>query len=233
MHKPSDQRSGPGPGKMRTVRIGLTCLTALLLAALAVPCLGQQGNRGWEQRDRWQRPDEVMAALEVREGSRVADVGAGRGYFTFHLAQRVGPQGKVYAVDIDASDLRRIRNRAERNGLTQIVTIHSKTDDPSLPPASLDAILVVNAYHEFRQYDAMMEGMANALKPGGLLAIIDSPTKRADSRSPYYRRHSIPAEIVKEDATRAGLRLRSYEADFAGSSQGGKDYLVLFQKPVE
>ena len=204
---------------------------ALALTQFSYPALSQSN---WEKRDEWQRPQQVMDALGLEEGSAVADVGSRRGYFVYHLAARVGTTGKVYAVDINEDPLESIRRRAESESLTQIATIHSKTDDPMLPEESLDAILVVNAYHEFRAYDEMMQGMFKGLKPGGRIAIIDSPTERSDSRSTYYSKHDIPEEVVKEDAARAGFRFLRNEPGFTRSGRRGtKFYFLLFEKPKD
>src|SRR4030095_12824222 len=140
----------------------------LALPFLAAPLHSQDE---WKIRDTWGKPQEVMDVLGIKAGSAVADVGAGEGYFTFRLAARVGPTGKVYAEDILDDRLDKIRTRATTQKLAQIETILGATDDPRLPAEQLDVVLVVNAYHEMREYDAMLRGMFRALKPGGLLGI--------------------------------------------------------------
>src|SRR5215475_5527696 len=126
----------PAPGKR-----ALLLLALLLLALPAVP------QDDWKARDRWERPEEVMDAVGVKAGSTVADVGAGEGYFTFHLAERVGTTGKVYAEDILEDRLEKIRALAAERKLTQIETVLGAADDPRLPAERMDAVLVVNAYH--------------------------------------------------------------------------------------
>jgi predicted methyltransferase len=166
---------------------------------------GPESN--WPARDRWKRPQEVMDELGLTAGSTVADIGAGRGYFTFRLAERVGAAGKVYAVDIDEKELRRLGSRAKEQALPQVITVLSAADDPRLAAASVDAILVVNAYHEMRDYDAMLQGMLRALRPGGRLAIIDEDSEPGTPRSAYHSSHKIPESLVREDAERNGFRL--------------------------
>ncbi len=117
-----------------------------------------------------------MDALGLRPGNVVADVGCGSGYFTFHLAARVGPQGRIYAVDVDDKELAKIRRRAAKESLTQIEAILRARDNPRLSAESADAVLVVNAYHEMPDYDAMLQGLYRALKPGGLLGMIEGRT---------------------------------------------------------
>lgn len=204
-------------------------LSLLLLTSLLCPPLVAQDTGA--QRDLWQQPQEVMDALGIHAGSVVADVGAGEGYFTFHLAARVGPQGKVYAEDIDAAALAKIRRRAARKHLEQIETILGAPDDPRLPAETLDAILVVNAYHEFREYDAMLQGLYRALKPGGQLAIIDGADDPGQPRSVYYRRHRMPAEVVREDAARAGFRFLRELPGFTRPRDHRPFYFLIFEKP--
>jgi predicted methyltransferase len=206
-------------------------LLGTLLLALGLASVGLLGENGISTRDTWQRPQDVMDALGVAPGSVVADIGAGSGYFTFHLAERVGSDGLVYAVDIEEDELERIGGRAKRDRLAQVETILGRTDDPRLPPQSLDAALVVNAYHEMREYDAMMAAIYRALKPGGQLAIIDGAIEPADSRSTYYRRHRIAAETVREDAARAGFRFRAQPPGFTRTRDDKEFFFLVFEKP--
>jgi len=206
-------------------------LLTVVLLVLGLVSAGLVGQDSGPARDAWQRPQEVMDVLGLVAGSVVADVGCGKGYFTFHLAQRVTPTGRVYAVEIDEGDLKSIRQRAERERLNQVQTVLGRTDDPQLPATSLDAALVVNAYHEMRDYDAMLAGIYAALKPGGLLAIIDSPTDAGKARSSYYRRHRMPEEVVREDATRAGFRFLRAEPGFVRPRGNKEFYFLVFEKP--
>lgn len=209
------------------------CKFFLLLLAvswLAAPLIGQDD---WKARDAWQKPQEVMDVLGIKAGSIVGDVGAGEGYFTFHLAERVGPSGKVYAEDILADRLDKIRERASTEKLTQIETILGSADDPRLPAASLDVILVVNAYHEMRDHDAMLRGMFRALKPGGLLAIIDAPPAKAGQpRESYYEHHRIPEHFVREDTARNGFTFLRQRPTFIPPDRDRTYFFLIFQKPL-
>ena len=172
-----------------------------------------------------------MDALGIRAGTAVADVGCGSGYFTFKLAERVGPQGEVYAEDIDEKEVAGIRRRAEAEGLTQVRSIVGVADDPGLPAASLDAILVVNSYHEWREYGKMLQHLSAALKPGGLLAIIDGVAEPGKPRTEYYARHRMPEEIVREDAAHEGFRFLRKEPGFLRPDQKKDFYFLIFQRP--
>ncbi len=183
------------------------------------------------QRDAWQRPVKVMENLGIRVGSRVADVGAGGGYFTFRLAARVGPKGKVYAQDLDEKTLTQIRERSQKEKIAQIETIHGMEDDPKMPASSLDAILVVDAFHEFSHVDAMMAGFRGALTPGGRLGVIDHTAPLGLKPTEYMERHNLPQETLIEQVTRSGLRLISFDADFAGPPGEAHYYFAVFEKP--
>jgi predicted methyltransferase len=201
----------------------------LLLAAL-VAAQDRRSEGEWTKRDGWQRPSEVMDALHITAGSAVADVGAGRGYFTLRLAERVGAQGRVYAVDIDDANLTRLRERAERDNLKQVVTIHSTASDPRIGAASVDVILVVNAYHEMRDFDAMLQGFLRGLKPGGLLAIIDEEAPEGRPRADYYAQHEIPESLVRVDAERNGFQFVGKKPGFR-DGDGDKWYFLVFERP--
>lgn len=202
----------------------------VLVATCVLGAAAQERPSEWNRRDAWQRPAAVMDAMGAAEGGVVADIGAGRGYFTFHLAGRVGAQGKVYAVDLDKRELDRLKERAAEAGLAQIEAVNGEAADPKLPEAALDAILVVNAYHEMREFDAMLRGMFRALKPGGRLVIVDQSGANGKPRDEYFRTHKIAEEVVREDAQRNGFRLLRKEDDIV---TGDKEhwFFVVFEKP--
>lgn len=206
------------------------CLFPLLLLTLSATRLAAQDD--WKVRDDWEKPREVMDVLGIKAGTVVADVGAGEGYFTFHLASRVGPTGKVYAEDILDDRLEKIRSRAAKEELTQIETIHGETDDPRLPTERSDVVLISNAYHEMRDYDKMLQGIFRALKPGGLLAIIDAPAKPGNRRDSYYERHRIPEKLVREDTARNGFAFVRQLPTFTPPDSDRTYFFLIFQKPA-
>lgn len=185
------------------------------------------------QRDTWQRPIKVADALGLKAGGAVADVGAGGGYFTFRLAARVGPKGKVYAEDIDDRELAQIRQQAEQKKLPQIQTIQGSQENPRLRSLSVDGVLVVDAFHEFTQPDAMMAGIVGALRPGGRLGVLDRSARLGMTPAEYMDGHRLPQEMLIERVTRAGLRLISFDSDFAGPPDGTRYYFAVFEKPPQ
>jgi predicted methyltransferase len=211
---------------------GLTLRAALLLGALGLVWLGRVSARDdWDERDRWQRPAEVMDRLGIGPGAVVADVGSGDGYFTFRIAERVGPEGRVYAVDIKKDVLEKIDRRADRERRANIRTIPGSADDPHLPEAALDVAIMVNAYHEMRDYAAMLDAVRRALKPGGRLAIIDHEGRPGQTRRSYQDRHRIAPEVVIDDARARGFSLREQAPGFHRPRYGGQDWFFLvFEK---
>jgi ubiquinone/menaquinone biosynthesis C-methylase UbiE len=116
---------------------------------------------------------EIVAALELKDGDRVADVGAGTGLFVPLLANRVGPRGKVYAVDIVPAFIEHIAKRAKEDRLPQVAAVLSNERSTELPANSVDMIFTSDAYHHFVHYQDMLASMHKALKPGGQLIVID------------------------------------------------------------
>jgi ubiquinone/menaquinone biosynthesis C-methylase UbiE len=157
-------------------------------------------------RDAWQRPEQVMDALGIGEGSVVADLGAGGGWFTVRLARRVGPNGRVYAEDIQREMLEAIKRRVDREGLHDRVTLTlGKAFDPMLPRASIDAVLIVDTYHEMEQPVTLLRNVARALKPTGRIGILNFTKEGGGPGPPMEER--VDAERVIRDARAAGLRL--------------------------
>jgi predicted methyltransferase len=217
--------------KLLFVVVFLTGVSAASFStALAVWHAPQETDRA-RKRDEWQRPAEVMDALGVKSSHLVADIGCGYGYFTFRLAARVGAKGKVYAVDIDEEAINKVRQRKEREKLAQVEPILGESDDPRLPN-DLDAVLIVDTYHELREYDQMMQAVFRALKPGGRLVIIDGEGPSGRPRAEYHRLHTIPAELVREEVTRHGFVFKESRPGFYDAEYGKKMYFLIFERPI-
>lgn len=218
------------PHHARAILRFLLLIALLAFGLFACPPVAVAQNSGPE-RDAWQHPDRVLDALGIHAGSAVADVGCGRGYFTFKFAARVGAQGKVYAEDIRDDRLEEVRRQAAAERLTQIETVHGAEADPRLPADSLDAVLVMNAYHEFTQHQAMLAGIYRALKPGGLLALIDGAAPLGHPREYYEGMHKLPEAFEREDALRAGFHFLREESGFTQPDDDKEFYFLLFFKP--
>jgi SAM-dependent methyltransferase len=162
-------------------------------------------------RDLWQHPDRVMDALALAEGDVVADIGAGSGWFTIRLARRVGPNGAVYAQDLQQEMLAAITRRVQREGLLNVRTVKGEETNPALPRSTFDAILLVDAFHEFKQPDRVpfLKELARSLKPDGRLGIIDFKLEGSGPGPPNEER--LSPDIVVSDAASAGLSLHLQE----------------------
>ena len=148
-----------------------------------------------------------MDELGIGEASVVADIGAGGGWFTIRLARRVGPNGKVYAEDIQPEMIESIRRRIEREGMQErVVTVPGTPTDPKLP-GPVDAALIVEAYNEMEAPVVLLRNVARALKPDGRLGIIEH-TKNGGGPGPALEERVDPERIIRDAAT-AGLRLHS------------------------
>jgi predicted methyltransferase len=156
-------------------------------------------------RDLWQRPDQIMDAMGIADASVVGDIGAGSGWFTIRLARRVGPRGIVYAEDVQKEMINATVRRVGREGFNNVKPVLGLKNDPHLPASSLDAVVMVDAYHEVEDRVSMLANLAKALKPAGRLGIIDF---RLDGTGPGPDPDErVSPDVVVTDATKAGLRL--------------------------
>ena len=157
-------------------------------------------------RDAWQRPDQIMDALQIGEGSVVADLGAGGGWFTVRLARQVGPNGHVFAEDIQPQMIQALDRRVTRENLRNVTTQRGTPDDPKLPASRIDVVLIVDAYHEIEHKVALLKNVSGSLKPGGVVAIINFKKDGGGPGPPIDER--VDPEQVIADARAAGFELR-------------------------
>jgi ubiquinone/menaquinone biosynthesis C-methylase UbiE len=154
-------------------------------------------------RAEWQKPDEVIRALNLSPGETLCDVGSGPGYFALRAARRLEPAGWVYAEDVEATMIDALRDRVSQARLANVTPILGLPDDPLLPKAACDVILVVNTYHLFPNGPAFLRRLLKSLKPSGRLANIDFH-KRETPEGPVLARR-VAKEAFIADAQRAGF----------------------------
>ena len=150
-------------------------------------------------RDERLQINRVMDLLGIVAGKNVADIGAGSGWFTVRAAKQVGDAGTVYAVDINPDAIQHIAERAGKEGLGNIKTVLSKPDDAQLPPATIDAALMLKTYHEIAQPIVLLKNLRASLRPGAKIGIIDRNGNGED--------HGIGREVVIREAAQAGYKL--------------------------
>ena len=159
-------------------------------------------------REQWNKPEQIMDALKIADGSKVAEIGAGGGWFTVRLAHRVNQRGIVYAEDVQPEMIEVIRRRVQRENLTNVRTVLGTNKDSRLPH-DLDAILINGAYHELEYPVAVLKDAAQSLKPQGRIGIVEySPGKGGPGPEPEQR---VDPETVVKGATSAGLKVISRE----------------------
>ena len=173
-------------------------------------------------RDDWQLPNFVMDRLGIFEGARVADIGAGGGWFTIRLARRVGLSGTVYAEDIQRQMIESIDRRVKREGLTNVKPILGTAQDPQLP-GNLHAVLMVDTYTQLENPVALLRHIAAALAPSGKLGIVDFKLDGAGGPGPALDERISP-DVIKAHAASAGLKLHSQEDVLR------YQYLVVFER---
>ena len=166
------------------------------------------GHRGaaWLERaarENEEAPDAAVRAMQLEPDAVVADIGAGTGYFSFRLAAEV-PQGHVYAVDIQPEMLAIIRKRIQRRSVDNMTPVTGRADDPMLPAEAVDAVLMVDAYHEFAYPYEMMRGIVRALRPGGRVFLVEY--RGEDPAVPIKRLHKMTQKQAIREMQAAGLR---------------------------
>lgn len=164
-------------------------------------------------RDAWQLPDRVIAALNLKRGQIVADIGAGTGYFSMRIAKS-DAMPKVYAVDIEPSMVSYLRERAAKEGLKNVTAIQAAADQPNLPEP-VDLILIVDTYHHIGNREAYFRRLAKSIKPGGRVAIIDF---KPDSPEGPPKEFRFPLETFKSEMGKAGYKLAA-QHDFLPRQQ--------------
>jgi predicted methyltransferase len=155
----------------------------------------------------WQKPDQIMDALGVADGSKVADIGAGAGWFTIQLARRVGPNGIVYAEDIQRQMLEAIRRRVSREGLQNVQTVLGTGTNPNLPANALEAILVVDVYPEVDDRVTFLRNLAAALKPNGRIGVVNYKPGGGGPGPAPNEGVRVDGSAVEADARAAGLHV--------------------------
>ena len=153
----------------------------------------------------WQKPDEIVAALELKPGMVAADLGAGTGYFTAALSRAVGEKGVVLSIDPEPQMVEYLGKRAHREGLTNVVPVLALYEDPFLPPGRVDRVLIVDTYHHIDDRQAYFHRLGKNLAPGGRVAIVDFHKRPLPVGPPPEAK--LEREVVVAEMQKAGFRL--------------------------
>lgn len=218
---------------------GRAVLAALLLALTLCaqdrhpvtgrPYAGVMGVRGADwlvrpEREAEEQPDRALDLIGITRGSTLADIGAGAGYFTWRMAARTGPAGRVYATDIQPAMLDLLRRNMRDRKLDNVVPVLGAVDDPKLPAGALDLILLVDVYHEFNHPREMLRGMRGALKPDGRLVLLEY--RAEDPDVPIRPEHKMTVAQVKAELEPEGFRLDKLLEDLP------RQHILIFRKAL-
>jgi predicted methyltransferase len=216
--------------RSRSGRLSLLHLACLACLFSGVSLFAQDRASQERRREQWQKVDVIFAEMGVRAGAIVADIGAGDGFFTSRLARAVGASGRVFAVEIDDAAMERLRKRLQEEGIENVTIVKGAVDDPKLPAATLDAALIVNAYHEMEQHKSILAALRRALKPDGRLVIVEpvTPSRRSRPRADEARNHEIDPEYVLQDARAAGFAIVALKDPFT-RRDGDIEWLMTLQ----
>lgn len=161
---------------------------------------------GAEKRDTWQQPDKVVEIIGIKPGMAIGEPGAGKGYYTFRLARKVGPTGKIYANDIVEKELNHIKKRAKKEGVTNIVTIKGEIEDPLFPMDELDMVFMSYVLHDMDRPAAFLKNLRAYLKPDTPLVILEQSPEKTGETWHFWKKEKI-LKTVKA----AGYRLERIE----------------------
>jgi predicted methyltransferase len=179
------------------------------------------------ERDQWQRPGDVLRALDLRPGNTVVDLGSGAGYFALKLSPAVGEQGKVLAVDLRRLSLFFLWTRALLRGEHNVHVIAGEDDNPHLPTGAVDRVLVCNSYHEFNNPELMLNHIFRSLRPGGHLVVVD----RAPHATRAEHTHEMPLTVVEGELRKKGFEIVSRDDRFIDRPNDDLWWLLDARKP--
>ena len=221
-----------------SLAIGACLLAATAIVAQTVATHGVHpisGRRfanvmGWQgadwlersERELEEEPDKALDALGSLTGLTVADLGAGSGYFTARLAARTGPEGRVFATDLQPEMLKMLAARLGRENVKHVTLVQGAIDDPKLPPASIDLVLMVDVYHEFSEPQKMLRGIRAALRPGGRLVLLEY--RKEDPDVPIRFEHKMSVAEAKTELEAEGFTLTKVD------NRLPRQHILIFSK---
>ncbi len=180
----------------------------ILLCVLAFALVNNPVNgQSYSSRDKYEQPDKIMESVGIKEGMKIGEVGAGRGYLTFKMSPKVGETGKIYANDIDKRALKFLNDKIKREKIKNIETVLGELTDPLFPVKDLDMIIMIHVFHDLEKPVEFSKKARKYLKPGCQLVIIDwDPAKYPDPRN-----HCMKKEDVLKNMSKAGFKLDRIE----------------------
>jgi predicted methyltransferase len=178
----------------------------LVALVTVTACTPEMRARAYASDDRadWQQAERVIVSLGLESGDRVADLGSGGGYFTFLLADAVGPTGRVYAIDVAEDMNERLARIAAERGYAQVETVLAEPDDAMIPSGGVDLVFTSNTYHHIDDRETYFRKLSESLREGGRLAVIDY---KDEGFMQGLLGHSTDASMIQTELESAGYEL--------------------------
>lgn len=215
-------------------------LTASLFLLSLVSLLAQDqwknvySRNAWAERDKWQRADELIRELNLKPGNKVADVGCHEGYMTVKLSKVVGASGKVFSVDVDQSKLDKLKTNLQELQISNATSVKGDYDDPKLSLNSLDAVIILDTYHEMDDHDKILQHIKASLKSGGRLVICEpiADERKKLTRSEQEKKHELGMNFALDDLKKAGFKITKQIDPFVDRTKekGDKMWLIVALK---
>ena len=188
----------------------------------------------WAERDVWQHPQEIIKQLNIKDGSQVADIGSHEGYMTVKLAKTVGTKGRVFAVDVDQPKLNKLKDHLTERKLNQVTIVKGEYDNPKLAVNSLDAVIILDTYHEMDDHDKILQHVKAALKPGGRLVLCEpiADERKNKLRKDQETKHELSMNYALEDLVKAGFQILFKKENFSDRTKikGDRMWIITAQK---
>jgi len=210
----------------------LLLLVASLFAQSTHPITGRRyagvmGSAGADwlvrpEREAEEQPDKALDLLQIAKGSTAADIGAGAGYITWRLAERVGTNGKVYANDIQPEMLTILRRNMQERRIENVEPVLGAIDDPKLPASTMDLVILVDVYHEFSEPQKMLRKIRESMKAGGRLVLLEY--RGEDPKVPIRAEHKMTVAQVKAELEPEGFKLDKVLEDLP------RQHILIFKK---
>lgn len=185
----------------------------------------------WKARDAWQKPADIIKRLKIDKNSVVADIGCNEGYLTFKLSNVAA---KVYAVDVDQGKLDKLTLHKDERKISNVVVVKGDYDNPRLPDNTLDAVVILDTYHEMDDHDEILQHIMTALKKGGRLVICEpiAESRRNSTRAQQEGKHELAMKFALEDLEKAGFSIQEKTDPFVDREKvkGDKMWIIVAVK---
>lgn len=186
-----------------------TLIVFLIFSECTFQLYSQYNSADWQERDQWMDIKRILELASVSEGQNVADIGCHEGYLSIHLARAVGVRGKVYAVDLREDRLEKLNANASNRNIYNITTVKGEANDPKLPEAALDLVVIMDTYHEMKEYMTILDHVKRSLRPNGRIVILEKLKSHAKdkNRKEQASAHTLAPQYVRKELRQAGYRV--------------------------